>query len=260
MNTMKRFVAICLCLCLLIPIAGCGGKKEGGDGAGGETAGDGFVYTAEFKGLAGNSLEKADVQGNRMYYADWDYDEESQTSTGSIKYLDLDTLANETFPFALAEGESVACLQALEDKSLLLLLAVWNENDMNQTYFLVKTDGSGTETMRLDATGFLTEGSAQDLNYGYPQAMQTDAEGNIYILVSGMEGFSCCPMTAARKTGAVCCSILIRRRKATARASEGSPWETEACCARLRERKRSLFPRGTACTATIWREKPASRF
>ncbi len=183
MDTLKRFLAICLCLCMLIPIAGCGGN-EGGAGDDSRTAGDDFVYTAEFKELAKSSVGTIALRGSQLYYLEWG-DENSSV----IKHLDMDTLAGEEIPFPLGEQESINCMQVSEDKSLLLLLSVWDESNQSQSFFLVKTDASGTETMRQDVTQLLTGGGSEggDSIFGYPESMQTDAAGNIYILVSGME-------------------------------------------------------------------------
>lgn len=188
MDTLKRFIAICLCLCLLIPIAGCGNKDSAagaGGGTGGTSGGD-FVYTAEFKQLEGDAPGSVCVRGSSMYYVEWSYDEAAETSTSILKRMDLNTLSVESLPVGPL-SENVSCLQALEDGSLLLLLSVWDDASQNQSHFLVKTDASGAETMRQDVTALLSEGSGTDMVMGYPQSMQVDASGNIYILVSGMD-------------------------------------------------------------------------
>lgn len=185
MNTLKRFLAICLCLSLLLPVAGCGSKESGGENTGAGLGADGdFVYTAEFKQLDGNALGMTAVQGSRLYYVQWNYDEATETSSSSVKYMDLDTLDSEEIPLSLEDQENVSSLQVLADGSLLLLLSRWGEGD--PSFWLVKADASGKETMRQDVTELLAEGSGQDRFLNYPQAMQVDSDGNIYILVSGM--------------------------------------------------------------------------
>ena len=178
MNTLKRFLAMCLCLCMLMPIAGCGSKDSGAAGSGAAAA-DGFVYTAEFKELTG-SIGNVGTAGSRLYYLDWSGGENSV-----IKCLDMNTLTSEEIPFALQEQESVSSIQALEDGSLALLLSIWSEND--QRFLLVKLDAAGTENLRQDITQLVNGGGSGDMMSGYPQSMQIDADGNIYILVSGME-------------------------------------------------------------------------
>lgn len=180
---MKRLTAALLCLAMVLCLAGCG-SKESGSASGGKE----YVYVPEYKtledvgSLGSNSTT---LQGGKLYYQSWDWDEKTETSTNTLGYLDLDSL-EKTVICEMEDGnESVQQMAVLEDGSLLKLVNSWSEEGAS-SWFLVAADASGSETMREEITAAVEEGGNPEWG-AYPQDMKLDPEGNIYILLNGQE-------------------------------------------------------------------------
>lgn len=180
MNTWKRFLAMCLCLVMLMSAVGCGKESGGNDNR--QTKD--YVYTAEFKTLDGvESLGTSAIQGSKLYYVEWRYDEATETSDSALNVLDLNTMERSTVPVKLAENENINLISADADGNVIMLTNQYNDN--SDEYFLVKLDAAGTEQMRQEITALLNSGGSSEI-ISYPQAMEIDGEGNIYLLSGGM--------------------------------------------------------------------------
>ncbi len=181
MNKMKRFLAGILCLVLLFSLTGCGSEESASD----EQTGKDYVYTAEYKELEGDDFPSNILtRGSVMYYATSYYNEEEGTSGQRICSVDLNTLEKTTL-MDVPEGGSVYAMTILDDGGVAMILSTYNMDSNTQSYELVTMDSAGTETLRQDITAALSEGDNSE--YGvYPQSMEADSEGNIYVLVSGM--------------------------------------------------------------------------
>lgn len=178
---MKRLLAGLLCLAMILSLAGCGSKEIGGTDAGRD-----YVYVPEYKTLEDMGyLNNSVVEDGKLYYQSWNWDEATEVSTSTINAMDLNTLEITTLLEEVEGDENTYQIAVLEDGGFLKLVNKWNEND-SQTWFLVAVDVSGNETMRQDISAVIAEGGSGEWA-AYPQSMQVDGEGNVYILLSGQD-------------------------------------------------------------------------
>lgn len=180
MKLRKRFLAICLCLTMALPFAACGSKESSNDG---QPKKD-YVYTAEFQKVSGvDSLSNSAIQGDKMYYSSWNYNEETEESSYQTFVMDLKTLESTLLNWKLADNENIIRMTVAKEGDIVCLLNQWAESGENQ-YTLAVFDAAGSEKSRLDVTAAVMEGS--DPEFGaYPQDMAVDPEGNIYLILNG---------------------------------------------------------------------------
>lgn len=179
MNKIKRFLAGFLCLAMLLSLTGCG-KESSGD----EQQTKDYVYTTEFKTLEGvDYLGDAVIQGNTMYFSEWNYDEATGMGSYVFYTMDLGTMEKTKLPLSVADNETIRGIAARQDGSKIILIGAWDENG-TESYSLVGLDAAGNETARQDITAALTAGT--DPEFGiYVQNMEVDPDGNVYLLVNG---------------------------------------------------------------------------
>ncbi len=184
MNIIKKILTTILCFILVFSLAGCGsGSGENEDVE--ETQNE-YVYTAEYQAMEGDFSGDILMRGNTMYYTSYYYDAETETSGQRIYSMDLISHEETVMAYIPTSGTPYA-MTVLDDGGIALLLFAVNYDTGEQTYELLTLDADGTETLRQDITAVLSEGS--DPEYGvYPQSMEADGNGNIYIyvLVSGI--------------------------------------------------------------------------
>ncbi|MCI8402231.1 MAG: extracellular solute-binding protein [Lachnospiraceae bacterium] len=185
-NTCKRLLAIFMCLCLVIPVAGCGDGRDAGEN-GKNTGGSDFVYTPEYKTLDGISFMKIlAIDGGKLYYRDWRAGSDGENQS-SLMSLDLDTLEKTPLPIALSPEEEIQCLAPGQDGTLWALTSVWDETLARQSFFLAGFDDNGAESFRQDLTSLIAGEESQDVMTSFPQYMAVGRDGNICILINGME-------------------------------------------------------------------------
>ncbi len=181
MNKMKRFLAAILCFAMLFSLAGCG-SDESVDSNQTESE---YVYTAEYQELDGvDFFGSILTRGNTMYYAIYSYDEAAGTSSEQIYSMDL-TTREATTVAELPDNVNISGMTALDGGGLTLILNNYDMDTEEQTFELMTLDSAGAETSRQDITAALEEGNTSEYS-AYPQAIESDSEGNIYIYVSGM--------------------------------------------------------------------------
>ncbi|MBP3702081.1 MAG: hypothetical protein J6I64_09335, partial [Lachnospiraceae bacterium] len=180
MKRIKRVMAWMLCLVLTLSLFGCGQTSEGdGQKDSGKNTKD-MVYVPEYKDLRIDYLGTAVLEGQQMYYLLWNYDETTQVSSETLYCMDLNTLESTEIPFAKEENENIYSMAADGQGGLWMVMAIWNENTQQQTYYLQRIDSKGQQVCHQDVTAVLMEG--QDPAFGvYPQDMCVDEEGNVYL-------------------------------------------------------------------------------
>lgn len=181
MNSMKRFFAICLCLAMLFSLTACG-KESNGDQQ--QPVRD-FVYTTEFKTLedADGRFREAVIRDGKMYYIKWTYDEETGRGGQTFCTMDMDTMQTTEVPLDQSQNGGTAGMSVLEDGSILMVSTDWDENGQS-SFAPVTMDANGQETARHDITAPMMQGSNPEFGV-YPQAVEVDPEGNVYVIVGG---------------------------------------------------------------------------
>ncbi len=223
MRTWRRAAAALLCACMILSSAGCGAEaeikninesktetaaeKETGQSAGTEgqektdpkSDEDALVYVAEFQLMS----DLADigrffsVNGDTLYFTRYSYEESGQApeSGGRMNML---TRTCEAFSLGMKAGEYVSGLTADENGGINLLLTCIGEGGMegaggdNSRYMLVHRDSAGEETMRQDITEDLTGQKRWKQDELSPYAIETDSQGNIYVMLQGFSTVILC--------------------------------------------------------------------
>ncbi|MCI8402261.1 MAG: extracellular solute-binding protein [Lachnospiraceae bacterium] len=179
---MKRWLACVLGLAMLLSLAGCGSKESGGDNS--ATPAKDYVYVPEYKTLEDNvSPYNGIVVGEKMYYQNSNWDEETQTLSNSINIMDLNTLEIKEIPLSIPDTMNIARMTVQKDESFVMLLNSWNESSNTQTWHLAIMDASGNEILNRDITNILSQGGG-DSQYTYPDSVKVDSDGNIFVLIS----------------------------------------------------------------------------
>ena len=125
MKLRKRFLAICLCLTMALPFAACGSKESSNDG---QPKKD-YVYTAEFQKVSGvDSLSNSAIQGDKMYYSSWNYNEETEESSYQTFVMDLKTLESTLLNWKLADNENIIRMTVAKEGDIVCLLNQWAES------------------------------------------------------------------------------------------------------------------------------------
>lgn len=186
---MKKITSVLLSAAMILGLTACGNDSQ-------EETGPEFVYVPEYISLPTGENASYDVvqmTNNKVYYAEWLWNEE--TGAGEEKYWSLDMSDSAAAPVELkvhilqdgldvmqkqfdTEGNMYAGVRSHEQKEMT--------DDDGNTYMgsdyehskaaLVKYLADGSEAWSADISGLLTNGE-----FSWLQSLVLDKDGNIYL-------------------------------------------------------------------------------
>ena len=207
MKRLQRGMVFILCLCLGISLAGC--AKDGKDGTGSanqapsqalgtiqETSADNpseeaYLYVPSFETVEGiDSLGTGAALCGTVVYTDCRvYEPEGDDFHYEFWSLDLTTMETKPLAYSLGEDEYILCLTRLADQTLLFLTMIGGgeSSEGDSQYFLVFCDESGQEQRRADITAEINGDGKWASDELYPEDVEADGEGNVYVMLTGMD-------------------------------------------------------------------------
>ena len=180
----RKATAIALASVMAMSLAACG--KQEGSNPGGQTEQKEYVYVPEYLELDDNtnsSYSNMTVQGDKLYYTNYQWDEASGESKVVIGAYSLTDGSREDLPITInADGGGIYSMQADAEGNIYTAEFEWNATEgddayTQQTTVLHKYDTSGTELMAQDITDIMQ----QDENNSYVGSMCLDDQGRFYI-------------------------------------------------------------------------------
>ena len=180
----RKATAIALASVMAMSLAACG--KQDGSNPGGQTEQKEYVYVPEYLELDDNtnsSYSNMTVQGDKLYYTNYQWDEASGESKVMIGAYSLTDGSREDLPITInADGGGIYSMQADAEGNIYTAEFEWNATEgddayTQQTTVLHKYDASGTELMAQDITDIMQ----QDENNSYVGSMCLDDQGRFYI-------------------------------------------------------------------------------
>ncbi len=173
----KRIFCLLLTVGCVAQLAGCG------KGADGKTASQGssknYVYEAEYQSIEAEEMGTPVIGGDTIFYSEGTYNEETDVYKQTIQSVKIGETNPTELPVELGENSYINSLSVDAEGNLLTVLNV-NEGEgenIKTSYFLKKYKPDGTEIASQDITSF-----GEGMEYFYVQYVETDAEGNIYLL------------------------------------------------------------------------------
>lgn len=178
----RRILLFVFAVALVISMAACGDSQ-------GEQEGSDWVYVPEFfsgEGLEEVSWYNAKIVGDDLYYTSYDWDEETMTSSTSLKrYSILDGSTGE-MPLNLPEGANLNGWAIGEDGCLYAALSVWNWDEntgsSSSTKMVAKYDTQGNEVFLYDFTAI----ADKDSENNYIDGIVVDGQGRSYVVASSV--------------------------------------------------------------------------
>lgn len=180
---MKRFykkltllgVAITMC----VSLTACG-KKETSTSVKDQKE---FVYVPEYQEISEkDDLSNLVISNNTIYYTTWSYDEATETTSSSIKALEIGQTESKVLPIELTQDENVSMMNVDKDGNLVVVISssIQGENpeDYTQIVTLKKFDKDGKELMAKNLEEVLKDTGEFGM---YIQYLTLDDEGNIYL-------------------------------------------------------------------------------
>ena len=180
----RKATAIALASVMAMSLAACG--KQDGSNPGGQTEQKEYVYVPEYLELDDNtnsSYSNMTVQGDKLYYTNYQWDEASGESKVVLGAYSLTDGSREDLPITInADSGGIYSMQADEEGNIYTAEFEWNATEgddayTQQTTVLHKYDASGTELMAQDITDIMQ----QDENNSYVGSMCLDDQGRFYI-------------------------------------------------------------------------------
>ncbi len=185
---MKKGFALMLTACMALSMAACGGDKEEDNGYKPKE----YVYVPEFIELSSDNGSYHDVvmSGNYIYYQQYGWDEETQTSKYGVASFSVeDGSAGPEIPISFEESEEENSSRNLNrffidsEGGLCTLEEVYHWEDSgsvsfgggrNSEYFLCKYSAEGEKLKEEEITDKLGEES-------YLRGISMDGENRIYL-------------------------------------------------------------------------------
>ena len=180
----RKATAIALASVMAMSLAACG--RQDGSNQVGQTEQKEYVYVPEYLELDDNtnsSYSNMTVQGDKLYYTNYQWDEASGESKVVIGAYSLTDGSREDLPITInADGGGIYSMQADAEGNIYTAEFEWNATEgddayTQQTTVLHKYDASGTELMAQDITDIMQ----QDENNSYVGSMCLDDQGRFYI-------------------------------------------------------------------------------
>lgn len=187
MKKIKRATAFLLAAIMILSMAACSKQQDGGEQSQNtETERPEYVWVAEFVGLdTQGSLYNTVVHGDYMYYENYEWDEETQTSTRSIKSVSIldgsdgpEISLNDIGRSEKDDSNRNLSRFMLDSEGNLVTIETvyhWNEETgvSSQEFYACRYDNEGNKTSEHDFSDVMED--------GYIQYADIDAEGRLYV-------------------------------------------------------------------------------
>ena len=180
----RQAAALVLASVMAMSLAACG-KSDSGNTQG-TTETKEYIYVPEYLELdssSNSSYNNMTLQGDKLYYMNYQWDDATGTSTIKLGTYDMNSGEKASIPIDLdTENGGINSMQVDADGNLYTAEYSWNSTEGDDAYsqqktILSKYDASGAELMSQDITDILS----QDENNSYINSMCIDNQGRFYI-------------------------------------------------------------------------------
>ena len=168
---------------MAVSLAACG-KQDGGSQ--GTTEQKEYVYIPEYLELDNDNnsnYNSLTVQGDKLYYINYQWNEENGESNVSIGSYNLTDGSKETLPIEFnSDNGGINSMQVDADGNIYTAEYQWNATEGDDAYseqkiVLHKYDAAGAQIMEQDITDIMQ----QDENNSYINYMCIDDQGRFYV-------------------------------------------------------------------------------
>lgn len=182
----KRATAVTLAAIMTMSLAACGRQDSGSSQQGGQTAAKEYVYVPEYLELdsdTNSNYNNLTVQGDKLYYINNQWDEESGENKISLGAYSLTDGSREDLPIAIdGTNGGLNSMQVDADGNIYTVEYQWNATEGDDAYseqqtVLRKYDASGAKIAEQDITDIMQ----QDEENSYVSSMCIDGQGRFYI-------------------------------------------------------------------------------
>ncbi len=212
MKYLRRRLIFTLCLCLMLSLIGCGKTDEegtvtqttasvqGSDNVQGTAAlnsspenpaKEAYLYVPSFETVEGilDLGPEASLCGNTLYTEQRTYGEAKEDLRYEIWSLELTTMEAKQLSRNLGENEYAMSFTKLADQTLVILTMIsgGERSQESSRFFLVFCDENGQEVRRSEITEAVNGDGKWEADELYPEDLEADREGNIYVMLGGMD-------------------------------------------------------------------------
>lgn len=181
----KKITAAALATVMAVSLAACG-RQDGGSQGGGQTEQKEYVYVPEYLEMDNDnnsSYNSLTVQGDKLYYVNYQWNEENGESKVVLGSYNLTDGSKEDLPIEInSENGGINSMQVDADGNIYTAEYHWNATEGDDAYsqqmtVLHKYDATGAQVMEQDITDIMN----QDENNSYINNMCIDDQGRFYI-------------------------------------------------------------------------------
>lgn len=181
----RKITAAALATAMAVSLAACG-KQDGGSQGGGQTEQKEYVYVPEYLELdkdTNSSYNSLILQGDKLYYINYQWDENSGDSKIKLGSYNLSDGTKEDIPVEIdGNNGGINSMQVDADGNIYTAEYQWNATEGDDAYseqkvVLCRYDSTGAQVMEQDITDIMQ----QDENNSYINNMCIDDQGRFYI-------------------------------------------------------------------------------
>jgi len=179
---LRRLAALALTAVVALPFTACGNTDTSGIVEQKE-----FIYVPEFKTLEEENASYYDMElsGNNLYYMTWAYDEESGSSSQTMRSYSLADGQSTDVTLKWPDGEDQSSSNQFlvgADGSIYMVLYNYrlipgSQEDYERSFALCKFDAQGNQVFSKDLSKQMEEEEV------YLRSMAVDDQGRIYLCV-----------------------------------------------------------------------------
>ena len=179
----KKITAAALAGVMAVSLAACGKQDSGNQGTADQKE---YVYVPEYLELDSDNnsnYNNLTVQGDKLYYINYQWDEENGESKTTLGSYNLTDGTKEVLPVDVdSNNGGINSMQVDADGNIYTAEYQWNATEGDDAYaeqktMLRKYDAAGTQIMEQDITDIMQ----QDENNSYISSMCIDSQGRIYV-------------------------------------------------------------------------------
>ena len=182
-NRAGKFTAVALTAVMTLSLAACGRQDSGSQGTAEQKE---YIYVPEYLELdndTNSSYNSLTVQGDKLYYINYKWSEDSGESQIALGSYNLTDGTREDIPVAIdGNNGGINSMQVDADGNIYTAEYQWNATEGDDAYSQQKTvlhkyDSTGAQVMEQDITDIMQ----QDENNSYISSMSIDDQGRFYV-------------------------------------------------------------------------------